>query len=99
QKKYAETRDALERSTAVRARFHAMGLSQQATEAFTEQQLDQAKGFYQRAVAALDPPNPINDELRTQFEDMLKALDAPLPKGGAAQKRAPAPKKTEPVKK
>ena len=44
-----------ERSTAIRARFHAMGLSQQATQAFTEQQLDQAKGFYQRAVASLDP--------------------------------------------
>ena len=99
QKKYAEARDALERSTAVRARFHAMGLSQQATEAFVEQQLDQAKGFYQRAAAALDPPNPMNEELRTQFEGMLKALEAPLPKSAPPQRKASPTKKTEPVKK
>jgi tetratricopeptide (TPR) repeat protein len=100
QKKNAEARDFLERSTALRARFHAMGLSQQATQAFTEQQLDQARGFYQRAVAALDPPNPLNDELRAQFEAMLKALDAPLPKSAPPPKKAgPSVKKTEPVKK
>jgi tetratricopeptide (TPR) repeat protein len=100
QKKFSETREALERSTAIRARFHAMGLSQQATQAFTEQQLDQAKVFYQRAVTALDPPNPMNDELRAQFEAMLKALEAPLPKSGPPPRKAgPAPKKTEPVKK
>ena len=98
QKKYPEARDALERSTAIRARFHAMGLSQQATQAFSEQQLDEAKAFYQRAVAALDPPNPINQDLRAQFESMLKALDAPLPKSGAV-KKAPPPKKTEAEKK
>lgn len=99
QKKYAEARDALERSTAIRARFFAMGLSQQATEAFTEQQLDQAKGYYQRALAALDPPGPANEDLRTQFEGMLKALEAPLPKSGAVSKKAAPPKKTEAVKK
>jgi tetratricopeptide (TPR) repeat protein len=87
QKKNPEAREALERSTAIRARFHAMGLSQQATQAFTEQQLDQAKGFYQRAVAALDPPNPLNDELRAQFEGMLKALEAPPPKRSSAPRK------------
>jgi tetratricopeptide (TPR) repeat protein len=100
QKKYPEARDALERSTAIRARFHAMGLSQQATQAFTEQQLDQVKLYYQRALASLDPPNSMNDDLHGQFEAMLKALEAPLPKPGAAPKRAsPTPKKTEPTKK
>jgi 23S rRNA A2030 N6-methylase RlmJ len=94
QKKLPETRAALERSTAVRARFHAMGLSQQATQAFTEQQLDQAKEYYKRALVALDPPNEMNDELKSQFEAMLKALEAPLPKKGAAP-----PKKTEATKK
>jgi len=93
QKKNPEAREALERSTAIRARFYALGLSQQATQAFTEQQLDQAKGFYQRAVAALDPPNPLNDELRAQFEGMLKVLEAPPPK------RSSPPRKTDPVKK
>jgi tetratricopeptide (TPR) repeat protein len=100
QKKVAETHEALERSTAVRARFHAMGLSQQATQAFTEQQLDQAKGFYKQAVTTLDPPGPMNEELRGQFEAMLKALEAPLPKGTAPPKKSAAPvKKTEPSKK
>src|SRR5215471_19283274 len=91
QKKSPGAREALERSTAIRARFYALGLSQQATQAFTEQQLDQAKGFYQRAVAALDPPNPLNDELRAQFEGMLKALE------GAPPKRSSPPRKTDPV--
>ena len=99
QKKYAEAREALERSTAVRARFHAMGLSQQATQAFTEQQLDEAKSFYQKALAALDPPNPINDDLHTQFEGMLKALDAPRPKSGPPPKKAVPVKKADAVKK
>jgi tetratricopeptide (TPR) repeat protein len=99
QKKLPETRAALERSTAVRARFHAMGLSQQATQAFTEQQLDQAKEYYKRALVALDPPNEMNDELKSQFEAMLKALEAPLPKGAAPKKGAAPPKKTEATKK
>ena len=93
QKKFDQTREALDRSTAVRARFHAMGLSQQATQAFSEQQLDHAKEFYKRAVAALDPPNAMNDELRSQFEAMLKALEAPLPKGSAPAKKGTTPKK------
>jgi tetratricopeptide (TPR) repeat protein len=90
QKKYPEVRDALERSTAIRARFLALGISQQATQAFTEAHLDQAKAFYRRGLAVLDPPNPINDDLREQFEGMLKALQAPPPKSAA-----PPPKKAE----
>ena len=75
QKKYPEVREALERSTAIRARFHAMGISQQATQAFTEEQTEQAKAFYRRGLAS-GPPNPLNDDLREQFEAMLKAMDA-----------------------
>jgi tetratricopeptide (TPR) repeat protein len=99
QKKIPEAHAALERSTAVRARFHAMGLSQQATQAFSEQQLDQAKEYYKHAVAALDPANEMNDELKGQFEAMLKALEAPLPKGAPPKKAAPPAKKTEAAKK
>jgi tetratricopeptide (TPR) repeat protein len=87
QKKYPEVNAALERSTAIRARFLAMGLSQQATEAFTEGHPDQTRMFLQRGVAALDPPNPINDELRAQFEEMLKTLEAPLPKSKAPARK------------
>ena len=93
QKKYPETRDALERSTAIRARFLAMGISQQATQAFTEGHPDQVKTFYQRGLAVLEPPSPINEDLRGEFEGMLKALDVPPPKSAAPPRKAPAPPK------
>jgi tetratricopeptide (TPR) repeat protein len=93
QKKYPEVRDALERSTAIRARFLAFGISQQATQAFTEGQMEQVRAFYRRGMAVLDPPNPINEDLRGQFEGMLKALDAPLPKSGTVPKKVPTPPK------
>src|ERR1017187_7989682 len=93
QKKYPEVRDALERSTAIRARFLAFGISQQATQAFTEGQMEQVRAFYRRGMAVLDPPNPINEDLRGQFEGMLKALDAPPPKSGTVPKKAPTPPK------
>ena len=95
QKKYDQTREALERSTAIRARFHAMGISQQATQAFTEKQFDQAKDYYKRALVVLDQPNPVYDDLREQFDGMLKALEAPPPKPGPAPKKASPPKKTD----
>jgi tetratricopeptide (TPR) repeat protein len=75
QKKYPEARDALERSTAIRARFLALGISQQAVQAFTEEQTEQVKAFYRRGLAVLDPPDPINDDLREQFEGILKTID------------------------
>ena len=93
QKKEPEVRDALERSTAIRARFLAMGISQQAGQAFTEGRLDQVKAFYRRGLVVLDPPNPIYEDLREQFEDMLKALDALPPKSRTAPKKMPTPPK------
>jgi tetratricopeptide (TPR) repeat protein len=93
QKKYPEVREALERSAAIRARFLAMGISQQAVQAFTEEQTEQVKAFYRRGLAVLDPPNPINDDLRARFEGMLKAIEAPPPKSGAPVKRLPSPPK------
>ncbi len=93
QKKYPEVRDALERSSAIRARFLAMGISQQATQAFTEGQTEQVKAFYRRGLAVLDPPNPINEDLRTQFEGLLKAMEAPPPKSTSSPRKVPTPKK------
>ena len=93
QKKYPEARDALERSTAIRARFLALGISQQAAQSFTEGQTEQVKAFYRRGLAVLDPPNPINEDLRGEFEGMLKALDAPPPKSAAPPKKAATPRK------
>lgn len=94
QKKYPETRECLDRSVAIRAHFHAIGVSQQATEAFSEKKLPEARGYYERALVVLGAPDPANDELRQQFEGILKALDAPMPKPGPAPRRAaPATKK------
>jgi tetratricopeptide (TPR) repeat protein len=94
QKKFPEVHEALERSTAIRARFHALGISQQATEAFTEGHANLAGTFYQRGLAVLDPPNPVYDELRGQFEEILKTLEGPQGKTPA-----PPPKKSAPAKK
>ena len=91
QKKYSQVRETLERSTAIRARFLAMGISQQATQAYTEEQPEQVKAFYRRGLAVLDPPNPINDDLRQQFEAMLKAWTRPVK--SAPVKRLPMPPK------
>ena len=82
QKKYTEARDALKRSTAIRARFLALGIAQQATQAFTEGQVEEAKTFYRRGLAVLDPPNPINEGLHAELEGMLKVMEALPRKGG-----------------
>jgi len=97
QKKYPDVRAILERSTAIRARFLAMGISQQATQAFAEEQPEQVKTFYRRGILVLDPPSPVHDDLRAQFEGMLKAMDAPLPKGTPVKRLSvpPANKKTD----
>jgi tetratricopeptide (TPR) repeat protein len=93
QKKFVEAREALVRSVAIRAHFHAMGLSQQATTAFGESKLAEAKAFYQRGLVVLGEPNPVTDDLRKIFEGILKTLDEPLPKA------APPPRKTAPAQK
>jgi len=82
QKKNDAVDEALERSTAIRARFLAMGLSEQATQAFDEGRLDQVKTVLQRGLGVLEPPGAANQDLRTQFEGMLKTLEAtPKPPG------------------
>jgi tetratricopeptide (TPR) repeat protein len=88
QKKFEEARGMLERSVAIRSHFHAMGISQQATEAFGEGKVSDTKALYQRALVVIGEPNPVTDELRKQFEGMLKALDESMPKKSSA-----APKK------
>jgi tetratricopeptide (TPR) repeat protein len=90
QKKYGQARQALERSSAIRAHFMATGLSQQATEELSENHLEEARAFYVRALAILDPPHPVNEELRAQFEGILKAFDQMKSKPAA---RKPPPKK------
>jgi hypothetical protein len=65
-----------------------MGISQQATEAFGEGKLSDTRALYQRALVVIGEPNSVTDELRKQFEGMLKALDESMPKKSSA-----APKK------
>jgi len=59
QKKFVEARDAMLRSVAIRAHFHAMGISQQATTAFSENKLPEVRAFYQRGLIVLGEPNPV----------------------------------------
>jgi tetratricopeptide (TPR) repeat protein len=91
QKKLPEVREALERSTAIRAYFHAMGLSQQATQAFSEQHQAEAKALYERALVILGEPNPVTEEMRKQFEGIVKALEEQTPKSPAPARRSTGP--------
>jgi tetratricopeptide (TPR) repeat protein len=77
QNRLGEAREALERSSAIRAHFLAVGLSQQASEASAENHPDQAKIFYQRALSALKPVDPLNEDLRTQIEQLMQAIETP----------------------
>ena len=97
QKKYPEVHEALDRSLAIRANFHALGISQQATQAFVEGHPDDAKVFYRKGLVVLDPPSPVYDELRAQFADLLKTLEGPQQKSQAPPPRKSAPKKAPPA--
>jgi tetratricopeptide (TPR) repeat protein len=77
QNKPEEAREALARSVSIRARFLAIGLSQQATDAIAAKHMGQAKILYKRALAALDPPSPANVELAQQIKKTLADLEAP----------------------
>ncbi len=90
QKKLPEVHEALERSTAIRANFHALGISQQATQAFTEGHANDARALYERGLVVLETPSPVYDELRTQFTDILKQIAGPQGKS-AAPKKSPVP--------
>jgi tetratricopeptide (TPR) repeat protein len=72
-----KARDALARSVAIRARFLAVGLSHQATDAISENRPEQAKALYQRALAALGPRGPANEELIAQITNALAKLQTP----------------------
>ena len=86
QKKLAEAHEALERSVAIRAHFQAQGISHQGTQALGEGKMPEAKAYYQRALVVLGDPNPVTEELRKQFEGILKAMEQ-------SAQRKPMPKK------
>jgi tetratricopeptide (TPR) repeat protein len=90
QKRHDEALAAFERANAIRALFLAQGLVKQADDAITNgDPPETATALDRRALQALEPPNPIYDDMR---EKIAQAL---LPDGAAAAKKAPktAPKK------
>jgi tetratricopeptide (TPR) repeat protein len=88
QKKFDQAKEQADRANAIRAKFLAEGLSEQASEQFSEGNKDATMALYQRAVKALDPPNPIYDKLRGELAEMLNTIAPLSPK--SLTKKAPA---------
>jgi tetratricopeptide (TPR) repeat protein len=74
QKKYVQAREAADRGIAIRAHFLALGLSGEATELLAEGNNPEARTYFDRALKALDPPDPFNDKLRDEIGVMKKSL-------------------------
>jgi tetratricopeptide (TPR) repeat protein len=87
QKKYDEAREASARASAIRAHFLAFGLSGAAAQELVEGHGDEALALYRRAIAVLDPPSPIYDDLRTADEQVVKALTEPAKPASKAPPR------------
>jgi len=66
-----KAREALAGSVAIRANFLAVGLSLQAQDAISENHREQGKALYNRALVALGPPGPANEE---SIAEIRKAL-------------------------
>jgi len=93
QKKFDQAKAAADQANAIRAKFLAEGLSEQATEQFSEGNKDETMALYKRAIRALDPPDPQYDELRTELQGMLKTVASLTPKMLVKKTPAPARKK------
>ncbi|SPE34780.1 Tetratricopeptide domain protein [Candidatus Sulfopaludibacter sp. SbA6] len=89
QKKYGQAKEAVDRANAIRAHFLASGLAEAATEQTEEGNKEAALALYRRALAVMDPPNPVYQELRSEIEEIVKNLEHP-PK---AAKKSPPPSK------
>ncbi len=79
QKKFDEAKEAADHSNAIRAHFFASGLMQEAIETKTDGNEAEQKALYQKALALLDPPSPVYDELHGQLESIVKSLEPPPP--------------------
>ena len=91
QKKYDQAQEAAGRANAIRAYCLATGLAQQGAEQIAEHNQAGARDFYKRALAVLDAPSPVYQELRATIEGILKLLEAP-PRKTPPRKGAPARK-------
>jgi tetratricopeptide (TPR) repeat protein len=74
QKKYDQAKEATDRATAIRTHFLATGLSGAATEQITEGNKEPALALYRRALAVMEPPNPMYDELHQQIDGIVKSM-------------------------
>jgi len=92
QKKYDQAHEAADRATAIRAYCLATGLAQQAAGQLAEHNQASAVALYKRALAVLDAPSPVYQDLRATIEGILKLLDAPPAK--TPPRRAAPPRKT-----
>ena len=90
QKKWDQARDATTRANAIRAYLLADGLSGEASQRIDEGKLAEAIPVYQRALKALDIPNPIYDEQRAIIDAMEKELEKVVKKPPA-----PTPQRTK----
>ena len=92
QKKYDQAQEAAGRANAIRAFCLATGLAQQGAEQIAEHNQAGAVALYRRALAVLDPPSPVYQELRATIEGILKVLEAPPvkppPRKGAPPRKA-----------
>jgi len=88
QKKYDQAEDAFTRANAIRTHFLASGLTEQATQEVAEGNKPDALALYQRALKVMDPPDPLYETMRSDTENIVKAMAPPAIK---LQKKAPAP--------
>ncbi len=74
-----KAREALARSVAIRAHFLAVGLSFQAQDAMSENHRVQATALYNRALVALGPPGPANEESIAEIKKALAEIQRVSP--------------------
>jgi tetratricopeptide (TPR) repeat protein len=80
QGKSEQARAALVRSVAIRSDFLAVGLAHEATDEIARSHGEEARTLYNRALAALGPPGPANEELIGQIKEALGKLPSSPPK-------------------
>lgn len=72
--KPAKSREALARSVSIRARFLALGLVREASDAVAENHPDRARELYNSALAALDARDPANAELIARIKQASEKI-------------------------
>jgi tetratricopeptide (TPR) repeat protein len=93
QKKYDQATEAASRANAIRAYCLAAGLAQQGAGQIAGHNQAGARALYRRALAVLDPPSPVYQELRATIEGVLKLLEGPPPK--TRPRKAAPPRRAE----